>query len=179
MNANRIIFVTGLPGSGKSSVSRILESLGWHIISAGDIIREECKKARLSVDLDTLQKYGAELLKTKGDEYFSSLLMGKIKDHEKIVFEGIRPPNVLNNILATLGGTVIYIETKQETRFNRLKYRDNITIETFNKIEKNKLEQQVKKIKKFSNIIISNNLSHEELTQNILRIVLTEQKHTI
>ena len=40
----KIIGVTGLPGSGKSVVSRTAKRLNIPIIRMGDVIREEAKK---------------------------------------------------------------------------------------------------------------------------------------
>ena len=40
----KVIGVTGLPGSGKSVVSRIAKKLDIPIVRMGDVIREEAKK---------------------------------------------------------------------------------------------------------------------------------------
>ncbi|BDZ71194.1 AAA family ATPase [Methanobacterium petrolearium] len=40
----KVIGVTGMPGSGKSIVSRTAESLGMKVVRMGDVIRDEAHK---------------------------------------------------------------------------------------------------------------------------------------
>ena len=40
----KVIGVTGMPGSGKSVVSRVAEKLGMKVVKMGDVIREEAQQ---------------------------------------------------------------------------------------------------------------------------------------
>ena len=40
----RVIGVTGMPGSGKSVVSRVAEKLGIKVVKMGDVIRDEARR---------------------------------------------------------------------------------------------------------------------------------------
>ena len=42
----KVFGVTGLPGSGKSIISRIAKKEGIYTISMGDVIREEAERNR-------------------------------------------------------------------------------------------------------------------------------------
>ena len=47
MDKPRIIFVLGAPGSGKSTqCAKIVKEFGLTHISAGEVLREECKKPK-------------------------------------------------------------------------------------------------------------------------------------
>ena len=52
-----IVCLTGAPGTGKSTVSTELESRGWRIIRAGDLLRAEA--ARRGVDITEMNKHAS------------------------------------------------------------------------------------------------------------------------
>ena len=58
----KVIGVTGLPGSGKSVVSRVAKKLDIPLVRMGDVIREEAKKRN-----QTTGEIAVELRKEYGD----------------------------------------------------------------------------------------------------------------
>ena len=61
----KIIGVTGMPGSGKSVVSRVAESLGMKVVKMGDVIREEAQHRNEDPGIVAVQlrkEYGINVL---------------------------------------------------------------------------------------------------------------------
>lgn len=151
------IIISGLPGSGKSLASKYFEQNNWHIISAGDILRELCIECGLPCDRSSLQLFGARILREKGNEYFASLLTNKVRMQNQIVFEGIRPLEVAKIIKQEFSSKLIYIECCDEIRYRRLVNRDGISEKEFKLLEMNQLESQVTNFKLISDFVIENN----------------------
>lgn len=170
MHFKKALIIAGLPGSGKSLAAEFLYSEGWQIVSAGDTIREMCRKEGMDQSRLTLQEYGANLLKEKGHEYFSDALIAKAINERPVVFEGIRPPEVIKILKEKIHGKVIYIEASNQNRFNRLKHRDNINTNSFQDLNSNNIETQVCQVKEMANYIINNNSTKYDFKSKLLEI---------
>lgn len=117
--------ISGLPGSGKSLVSKIAIERGAKIVSMGDIIREESKKRGESTK-ETAQNLRAEF----GQYIVSELTIKKIKKlqekefESKIIVEGIRSPHEVNMFKENFENFIILsIFANPTLRFERLKNR--------------------------------------------------------
>jgi dephospho-CoA kinase len=111
------VFLIGLPGSGKSTGAAFLEELGFVPISAGDTIRVLCRKEGIALTRENLSNYGQRLLKEQGYEYFAGLLLDKANKFERVVFEGIRPPEVLLWLKARIAKSlIIFVEATEQER---------------------------------------------------------------
>jgi len=173
INKPQILVIVGLPGSGKSLAAGIMREVGWHVVSAGDTIRDLCISSGLETDRETLQKFGEDLLSHEGDDYFAKLLIDKALNHERVVIEGIRPVNVINIIKQEPNCILVYIDVNQENRFHRLTDRDHIGENEFSNIEKRLLEQQVATTKKLADVIIPNNGSIESFESEVKERLLS------
>ena len=132
----KVIGVTGLPGSGKSVVSRVAKKLNIPIVRMGDVIREEAKKRN--------QKTGevaVELRKEYGEFVVAERCIQTIKNHlnsfnrsSKIkvpiskcnifMIEGIRSQYEIEIFKKNFKDfKVIAVHSTPETRFKRLKKR--------------------------------------------------------
>jgi len=52
--SNMIIGLTGTPGTGKTSVSRLLQEHGYNVLYLTDLIKDECLYSEVDEDRDTL-----------------------------------------------------------------------------------------------------------------------------
>lgn len=102
----RIIGITGGIGSGKSTVSGILESLGVKIIDADVIARDIVKKGRIALN-EIERQFGKSVIDNTGE-----LDRKKLAD---IVFENTEKLMVLNQI------THKYIKDKIDCEINQAK----------------------------------------------------------
>ena len=132
----KVIGVTGLPGSGKSVVSRVAKKLNIPLVRMGDVIREESKKRN--------QKTGevaVELRKEYGEFVVAERCIQTIKNHlnsfnrsSKIkvpiskcnifMIEGIRSQYEIEIFKKNFKDfKVIAVHSTPKTRFKRLKKR--------------------------------------------------------
>lgn len=119
----KVVGVTGMPGSGKSVISRVATDLGMQVVRMGDVIREEALKRNESpgvVAVKLRQEYGefivaqrcADIIKNSKDREISYLIEGIRSPFEVRIFQ--------NNFH---GFRVIAVHSKPKTRFKRLKRR--------------------------------------------------------
>ncbi|WP_069592826.1 AAA family ATPase [Methanosphaera sp. WGK6] len=74
----KVYGVTGLPGSGKSIISRIAKKEGIHTISMGDVIREEAEKNNCTTGAAAIN-----LRKKYGNNVVADRCVKKILNHSK------------------------------------------------------------------------------------------------
>lgn len=138
----KIIGVTGLPGSGKSVVSRAAKKLDIPIVRMGDVIREEAKKRNQKtgdVAVELRKEYGefvvaercVEIIKTHITSKSPSLDTNprnrtriRVPKCDIYMIEGIRSPYEVEIFKKNFNEfKVIAIHSTPKTRFKRLKRR--------------------------------------------------------
>lgn len=146
----KVYGVTGLPGSGKSIISRIAKNEGVHIISMGDIVRKEAEKQNVSpgtAAVNLRKKYGNNVIAERCVEeiieisrkrfnnntttkiYMSNKEKSTFKQYRKVeqdvfIIEGIRSPYETSIFRKNFKYfKVIAIHSSPYVRFNRLKQR--------------------------------------------------------
>ena len=137
----KIIGVTGLPGSGKSVVSRTAKRLNIPIIRMGDVIREEAKKRNEKpgdVAVELRKEYGefvvaercVERIKNNIETKNNSDIYTKNKSRVKVskcsiyMIEGIRSQHEIEIFKKNFKEfVVIAVHSTPITRFKRLKKR--------------------------------------------------------
>jgi len=157
MNHSYILLI-GHSGTGKSSLSMLLKQEGWKVISAGDTIRTLAKELGYSISRKELQKFGNQLLIEKGEYYFADILANQMHGANQVIFEGIRPVQViceLKKIIPEL--FIVFIESDSETRFFRLYEQEGLTRDEFNALEIHFMEKQVEHGREIANCVLDNN----------------------
>ncbi len=138
----KIIGVTGLPGSGKSVVSRAAKRLNIPIVRMGDVIREEAKnrnKTTGEVAVELRKEYGefvvaercVEIIKNhintkdaNSEENIKTKSRIKVPKCDIYMIEGIRSPFEVKIFKKNFDQfKVIAIHSTPNTRFKRLKRR--------------------------------------------------------
>jgi len=134
----KVIGVTGLPGSGKSVVSRVAKQLGVHVVRMGDVIRDEAK-----IRGKTTGEVAVELRKEFGEFVIADRCVDKIinynhkphntnqkKNSVKVVkptifmIEGIRSEYEVDIFKRKFKDfKIIAVHSTPKTRFKRLKKR--------------------------------------------------------
>ena len=147
----KVYGITGLPGSGKSIISRIAKNEGVHIVSMGDVVRKEaeqqnCPPGVAAVNLR--KKYGNNVIADRCVKAIiqhnrarnTSNTTTKIyktyhnnkKSHQKYrkveqqvyIIEGIRSPFEVKYFKRSFTNfKVIAVHSNQYERFTRLKHR--------------------------------------------------------
>jgi dephospho-CoA kinase len=139
----KIIGVTGLPGSGKSIVSRTAKKLGIPIVKMGDVIRAEAIKRNQNtgeVAVELRKEYGEFVIaercvklindyidKYKVDNQPNNKSKSNIPKSNIFMIEGIRSQYEVEIFKKNFDKiTVIAVHSTPKTRFKRLKRRMRI-----------------------------------------------------
>lgn len=150
----KVFGVTGLPGSGKSIISRIAKKEGIYTISMGDVIREEAEKQN-----STTAAVAVNLRKKYGNNVVADRCVQKIKNHSRnrqnkkttvkkmyntqtnnqtpkkykkikqdiYIIEGLRSPQEVKYFKKHFKNfKTIAIHSNPKSRFNRLKRRKRV-----------------------------------------------------
>jgi dephospho-CoA kinase len=132
----KVIGVTGLPGSGKSVVSRVAKKLDIPLVRMGDVIREEAKKRN-----QTTGEIAVELRKEYGDFIVAERCVETVNNYFKqandstkfkspkykckiFMIEGIRSQYEVEIFKKHFKNfKIIAVHSTPKTRFKRLKRR--------------------------------------------------------
>ena len=149
----KVYGITGLPGSGKSIISRIAKNEGVHIISMGDIVRKEAEKQNCSsgdAAVNLRKKYGNNVIAERCVEEIQNHYRDRINssnakltkmyqtndqktskrkfkkvEQDVYIIEGIRSTYEVSIFRRNFRNfKIIAIHASPETRFNRLKRRN-------------------------------------------------------
>ncbi|HMG75295.1 MAG TPA: AAA family ATPase [Pyrinomonadaceae bacterium] len=167
------VFLIGLPGSGKSTGAAYLEQLGFVPISAGDTIRAICQKQGLALTRENLSTCGQRLLSEHGSAYFAELLLNKANSLEKVVFEGIRPPEVVLWLRQRICKTLtIFVEAAERERLRRLLLARGEDEPSYRKVMAFPMEQDILQIKSLVDETVQNDAGVGKFYDDLRRAVL-------
>ena len=116
-----LIGLVGLPGSGKTSTSKILQEKGFATIVLSSFIKKELVKKRLSPTRQNLQDTGDKMRQTRGLDILAAKALVKMKKHknDKVVIDGIRNIAEVKR-LKKEGFHLIGLSANPDVRFKRL-----------------------------------------------------------
>ncbi|MEM1873879.1 MAG: AAA family ATPase [Acidilobaceae archaeon] len=171
--------VTGLPGSGKSVVARVIaEELESPIISMGDLVREEVRRRGLELTPWTLETVATKLREEKGSLAVAYLLLEEIKRRElesqTLVVDGVRSLDEVR-VLRSLGRVcVVGVFAPPKLRLERLLRRgragDVKSIEEFKMRDNFNLSYGVGNLLALADYMIVNDSTLDNLVQESRRI---------
>ena len=182
-NAKLIVCLTGMPGSGKSTVAESLRKKGFAVIAMGDVVRDEAKRKNIDPTDFNLGNLMLELRRESGPGAIAHLILDEIERREtrsdaaqNIVVDGIRSvPEV--EILRAIGRVkLLAIHASAHTRFDHLKKRARgdapLNENDFGTRDKRELDVGISEAIAMSDEMLSNNnLTIEELKENAVGIV--------
>ncbi len=119
----RVVFIVGMPGSGKTLAVSFLKKLGLSVINMGDVVREEAISRGIEITPENLGKISIELREKYGKEEVARRCLPKIvKINKDVVIEGIRSFYEINYFKKNLKADFIIlgIHASPKTRFERL-----------------------------------------------------------
>jgi len=132
----KVIGVTGLPGSGKSVVSRVAKKVNIPVVRMGDVIREEAKKRNQKtgdVAVELREEYGEFIVAERCVEIIKNHFNSKNRFPKIIaprskcsifMIEGIRSQYEIEIFKKNFKEfKVIAVHSTPKTRFKRLKKR--------------------------------------------------------
>jgi len=124
-----LICLCGLPGSGKSLISKAGEELNIPVIVMGDYVRKEAKKRYGVINSETTRKTMIELREELGPEAVAKLMAEDVKklDSKVVIIDGVRSIYEIN-FLRQEGYRVIviFVYASTKKRFGRIVGRGRI-----------------------------------------------------
>ena len=167
-----IVCLTGMPGSGKSTIVSALKSKGIETLNLGDGVRAEAKRRNLEPSGDNLGKLMLQLREKNGPGAIANLLTDQIQDSKSniIIIDGIRSMAEIE-VLKNVGSVkLLSIEATADTRFKFLKARgrsdDPETKEKFAERDNREISVGIDQSISIADETISNNdLTLDELTE--------------
>ena len=184
-----IIGVVGKIAAGKTTVAKFFEEKGFcrvscsdplidlltHNISEYSWVPELPEKAEPT--RDRLIEFGKYLKDRYGEDILIRLAVDKKRNCENIVIDGVRSEGEINAV-KRLGGKVIYVEARPETRFERLVERKASKDKTIKSFEDFKAMDDAEErlyhtseLKGLADYVIVNEGTLEELRRKVEGII--------
>ena len=171
------VCITGMPGSGKTTVANMLTQLGFKVVTLGDVIREEAAKRNLPSTDENLGRIMREIRAERGKGAVARLALKKILDAGRLcVVDGIRCLDEVNVISSVAKTKLLAIHASPQIRFARIvaRNRSDSTAdwEKFKERDKRELEIGVGEAIALADEVISNNtISIEDLRKIVIDVV--------
>ena len=116
-----ILCITGMPGSGKSIISDVAKSLGFRVVSMGDVIRKEAEARSMEITPASLGALMLELRKMEGQDALAKRCFADIrKGKAPVIVEGVRNPEELDYFKCSADILLIAVHASPATRFDRI-----------------------------------------------------------
>ena len=118
-----LIAVTGMPGSGKSSVARLIaDSLDAKLYVMGDVVRREVIRRGLELNTRNLEAVARDLRRLYGRSAVARLLLEELRrvESDYVVIDGLRGREEAM-VLGGLGSLcIVAVHSSPLTRYKRL-----------------------------------------------------------
>lgn len=126
MSSIEVILITGMPGSGKTTISSFMEKNGFEIITMGDVIRELAKARGIEPTPSNLGQLAERIRKRKGKAAVAEeciRIMDKI-NKRKIAVDGTRSLEEVKTFKEHFKTRLVAVHSRPQTRYKRLKQRN-------------------------------------------------------
>ncbi len=177
-------------GSGKGTIVKLLQEMGYKSFKYSDVIREELKTRGIKETRNTLQDVGNDLREKHGAYVLSQRLVDIIKKCKipLAVVDGVRNPKEVIFLRQNLDDFILLgITASPDTRFKLIKQRnrpsDPKTRAEFDRLEKRdrgegegEYGQQVQACLSMADIIIENEGTVEELKNKFQKVLPSKQR---
>ncbi|WP_321421491.1 AAA family ATPase [uncultured Methanobacterium sp.] len=188
-----VIGVTGMPGSGKSVVSRVADSLGMKVVRMGDVIRNEAQKrneAPGKVAVELRQEYGEFVVAERCVEFIKNFSTGEVgsskaqKDKSPVfLIEGIRSPWEVQIFKKNFPNfKVIAIHSAPKTRYIRLKKRmrsdDSTEVKEAQKRDQRELKFGIGEVIASADFMVVNESAKGKLKNTVRGILKNELQNS-
>lgn len=176
---NRLLILSGLPGSGKTTVADHFRLKGIKVLRMGELTEQILSDRNLPATETKENKIRRTLREKYGSDVYAQTLLPILKEESKksrlIVVEGMRSKDELNVFQSLhIPITVIGIESAFPLRSNRLKIRKDRSLKQDELRKRDKWEKETGTLDvlKIADHTIVNNGTMKELIQKIKRIAL-------
>jgi len=193
LEEKKVVLVAGMPGSGKSIVSKVARDMGFGTVCMGDVVREEVEKRGLSLTRDNISKIARELRKREGMQAIAIRVLDRVlellsKGLDLVVVDGVRGYDEVKYFKDNLGRhaklIVLTVHASPETRFKRLCRRgredDPRTWEEFLRRDLEELNFGIGEVIALSDILLVNEglsiKEFRELVESVISSIINKTR---
>jgi dephospho-CoA kinase len=118
-----VIGVAGMPGAGKTEISRVANETGCALVFMGDVIREEANLRRLEPTPENIGSIMLKLREEEGSTVVAKKCIPKIisANADVVLVDGVRSLNEVQEFKKSSSDfSLIAVHSSPETRFKRL-----------------------------------------------------------
>jgi uridine kinase len=178
-----VLGLIGKTGSGKTFVANYLKnnlpSKNVEIIKISDFLKMVLIDLNLPITAINFQQAAKILKEEKGKFALRDLVNEAISSAKSdiIIVDGIRGENILNLVKNTPNNLLVYIESNENDRYQRVKERNekfqeaDLSRDEFSKIENSVSESFVPELKSSANVIIKNTGTKSELEEKMENLI--------
>ncbi len=183
MAKRRLLLITGMAGSGKTTVADLLRERNYSVFTMGDVIRHEIRMRNLPPTPENLGKMAEDIRRTGGEDAVAKkcvpLILGD--SNPRIALDGIRSMDEVYNFEEPFDTFLIALHASPTTRYNRLKSRgrsdDPPNRQVFRERENRELGFGMAKAIALSDHVITNENGVEDL-EKVLDRILSKLRQT-
>ncbi len=175
-----IIGLTGEMASGKTTGAKYLQKkYSATIYRFSDILKGTLQRLHKQNNRKNLQEVSTMFRTVFGEDALAKAIAEDVRaDNNKIVaVDGVRRLGDIEHLKKIEGFRLVYMETDLEICHQRISQRNEKiddqgkTLSEFKKDRQREAEQQIRGLKKFSDFVIDNNGTLEELHEQIDKLV--------
>ncbi|MEM1556970.1 MAG: AAA family ATPase [Thermoproteota archaeon] len=171
-----LILITGMPGSGKTTVAKIMGEGGFPIVSMGDAVREEAEARGLSKNIIEMSKFMIELRRELGENAVAMLVDRKIEkiEGDVIIVDGVRSLKEVEYFKSkgysvTTVGVLSPIRLRYSRLSNRNRPDDSKVIKELEERDRVEISVGVGGVIALSDVYVLNESSLEDLKEKTLK----------
>ena len=120
-----LLLITGMAGSGKTTLSEMLRENGYTVFTMGDVIRHEVRMRNQPPTPENLGKMAEQIRKTGGDAAVARkcipLIIGE--PNNKVALDGVRSLDEVYAFQEAFKTFLVAVHASPESRYQRLKGR--------------------------------------------------------
>ncbi|MBO3799840.1 MAG: AAA family ATPase [Candidatus Brockarchaeota archaeon] len=170
-----LILIAGMPGSGKTTVAKIMSEKGLPVVSMGDAVREEAEARGIGKSIIEMGRFMVELRRELGENAVAMLVDKKIEKIESnvIIVDGVRSLKEVEYFKSKgYSVTKVGILSPAELRYRRLSNRnrpdDSKMLEELEKRDMVEISVGVGGVIALSDVYVLNEGSLEDLRKSTL-----------